>query len=673
MKNISLLVLLCCFVFGSNNVKGQTIQCLSSKLISKNTDQKWKGYNRTNLSLEIEFKEKGKTYQETYQARIVTPKKVLKGNPWVWRARFPDWHTEMDRILLDQGYQIAFVNTNNMLGSPKAVQVWNAFYKEIRKKFNLSEKVALEAVSRGGLFAYNWAKINPQKVSCIYAEAPVCDFKSWPKGDGIGRGDKGTWERLKKEYRFKNDKKAKAYTNIPLNGLEALADNKVPILHMIGLKDMIVPPTENTIPLVNKYIKLGGPATVIPCTKGKQNLEGHHFEIETPQIGADFIQNHTPIDPHLDSKNFHQYRDGITNSLLKFTRNKTARVAFLGGSITYNHGWRDSISTYLTKRFPNTKFEFIAAGIPSMGSTPAAFRLERDIKNLESIDLLFEEAAVNDSSNGRTNKEQKRAMEGIVRHLREKNQEMDIVLMHFVDPSKIATYNNGETPAVIKNHESVAKHYEIPSINLALEVTERINNEEFNWKDDFKNLHPSPFGQGVYAHSMITFLENSWSRGVAQDDKVTRYTMPKALDKHNYSHGILKSVKLDYKTKGWEYIPSWVPTDKVGTRANYHHVPMLVASKTNKKLKYKFHGKAIGIAIAAGPDAGILEYAIDNKEWKRQNLATKWSNHIHLPWYYILDAELEEGEHTLYLRMVDNKDQESSHNACRIRYFIVNE
>ena len=65
--------------------------------------------------------------------------------------------------------------------------------------------------------------------------------------------------------------------------------------------------------------------------------------------------------------------------------------------------------------FPETEFEFIAAGIPSMGSTPGAFRLERDILSKGKIDLLFVEAAVNDPTNGRLPTEQIRGMEGIIR------------------------------------------------------------------------------------------------------------------------------------------------------------------------------------------------------------------------------------------------------------------
>ncbi|MGD9329002.1 MAG: hypothetical protein PVH48_08570, partial [Cyclobacteriaceae bacterium] len=123
----------------------------------------------------------------------------------------------------------------------------------------------------------------------------------------------------------------------------------------------------------------------------------------------------------------HTIRSSLLNCQIRFEKEKFGRVAFLGGSITYNPGWRDSICAYLVKRFPNTNFEFINAGIPSMGSTPAAFRLERDVLSKGRVDLLFEEAAVNDASNARSSTEQIRAMEGILRPLRYSNPGMNII------------------------------------------------------------------------------------------------------------------------------------------------------------------------------------------------------------------------------------------------------
>ncbi len=241
----------------------------------------WKGFNRYDFNI------------ANKAARIIEPTKALEGNPWVWRARFFGWHTEMDSILVSEGYHLVYINTNNQYGSPKAMRTWDRFYKYLTKVHQFNNKVALEGVSRGGLFVYNWAKQNPEKVSCIYAEAPVCDFKSWPGGFGAGIGSEKDWIKLKDEYGFSSDEEAKKFVDNPLDSLEALAAAKVPVLHMVSLNDSVVPVTENSLVLINKYIELGGVATVIPCTKGKQTLHGHHFPIETPRIGADFITYYT--------------------------------------------------------------------------------------------------------------------------------------------------------------------------------------------------------------------------------------------------------------------------------------------------------------------------------------------------------------------------------------------
>ncbi len=608
-----------------------------------------------------------------HKAQVIVPQKALEGNPWVWRARFPDWHYQMDSILLSEGYHIAYVNTNNEYGSPRAINLWNKFYRYLTDLHGLNKKVSLEGVSRGGLFVYNWAKQNAGKVNCIYAEAPVCDFKSWPGGFGIGKGSPADWERLKVEYGFKSNEEAKAYLNNPIDNLETLAKAKVPILHMIGLKDSIVPPTENTLVLTNRFIQLGGIATVVPCTEGEQELWGHHFVIETPRRGADFIKYNTELPTKkLSSAGYHLLRGGLENSFIKFEQQQKARVAFLGGSITFNSGWRDSICNYLENRFPKVEFDFIAAGIPSFGSTEDVFRMERDVFKNGTVDLLFVEAAVNDGGKGRSREEIIRSMEGIIRHTRKVDPTTDIVFMYFVDPGKITDYNNGIVPEIIQIHDKVAKHYNIPVLNLAKEVTERINAGEFTWNDDFKNLHPSPFGQGIYAHSILNFLDNAWSGFVADDDKIENYEMPAKLDADCYDNGILIPAKEITLAKGWKFVENWVPEIEARTRANYFDVPMLVGEFPTKPIKYKFDGNAVGIAVAAGPDAGVVEFKIDGGKWQKQNLFTKHSKSYHLPWYYTLADGLKPGGHTIQLRLSDEKNILSTGRKCVLRYLYVN-
>jgi sialidase-1 len=620
----------------------------------------WKGFTRYNFTL------------DQREARLVVPDHPLPGNPWLWHARFPDYHSEIDSMLAAEGFHIAYINTDNQFGSPDAMATWDHFYTHLTDTYKLQQKVALSGTSRGGLFIYNWAKRNPEKVAVIYAEAPVCDIKSWPAGFGSGEGSAEAWSSLKEEYGFASDEEARAYADNPLDNLEGLVKAKIPILHTIGLNDKIVPPEENTFLLVDTYIRLGGSATVIPCTEGVQNLEGHHFPIDNPRRIVDLIKYHSTEDGPLDASLYHQMRGGLHNCQTIFEQTGKGRVAFLGGSITYGSGWRDSICKYLVHRFPDTEFEFIPAGIPSMGSTPAAFRLERDVLQGSPIDLLFEEAAVNDASNGRTNTEQIRAMEGIVRHLRRSNPNADMVMMHFVDPEKMENYKSGREPEVITNHNLVAEHYQIPIINLAKEVTDRIDHGEFNWEDDFKDLHPSPFGQGVYAHSMIQLLGDAFDGPEAHNNQVTPHLLPDPLDANCYENGYLRDISSATYSSGWQVDSLWNPGKGKRVRPNYVDVPMLIGNEPGSALKLTFDGKAVGIAVAAGSDAGMIDYRIDKGDWQRMNLFTDWSMHLHLPWYYTLAGDLAHENHLLEMKISRSKDERSEGHACRIRYFYVN-
>lgn len=76
--------------------------------------------------------------------------------------------------------------------------------------------------------------------------------------------------------------------------------------------------------------------------------------------------------------------------------------------------------------------------------------------------------------------------------------------------------------------------------------------------------------------------------------------------------------------------------------------------------------------MAAGQDAGIIEFRIDKNNWQKINLFTPWSMNLHLPWYYTLASGLSTKEHKLDIRISEEKDLQSQGQACRIRYFFVN-
>ena len=148
-------------------------------------------------------------------------------------------------------------------------------------------------------------------------------------------------------------------------------------------------------------------------------------------------------------------RGGLDRAQVKFLRDKVGRVAFLGGSIAAMDGWRVLVCEELKRRFPTTKFDFVNAGISSLGTVPGAFRFKRDLLVRGPVDLLFVEAAVNDSSNDTPTRDQLRAMEGIVRHARLANPAAEIARLYFVDPEKMKDIRAGRRPEVIVNQSLV--------------------------------------------------------------------------------------------------------------------------------------------------------------------------------------------------------------------------
>lgn len=600
---------------------------------------------------------------DTRRCTMVVPAQAAPGRPWVWRARFFGHEPQVDLMLLKQGFHLVYMDVAGLFGAPRAVQHWNALYDYLTESIDLNDCVVLEGMSRGGLMVYNWASANPEKVACIYADNPVCDFKSWPAGRGQGKGHAPSWQACLKAYGM-TENEALVHASNPLDKLEPLARAVVPILHVCGTGDTVVPVEENSDLVEKRYRQLGGKITVIR----KPGVDHHPHSLEDPRPIVEFTQTHTGVD-----KCFHELRGGLKNSHIKFTREKRGRVAFLGGSITYNSGWRDYVCEYLRARYPDTTFDFIAAGIPSTGSTPGAFRLERDVFKNGPVDLLFEEAAVNDSTNGRSDTEQIRGMEGIVRHARALNPNLDVVLMYFVDPGKMALYEQGDVPAVIRNHETVAEHYQVPSLNLALEVTERIRAGEFDWSHDFRNLHPSHFGQNVYFRAIRRMLDRAWAVPLAAQDETVPHALPaERLDEYSYDNGRLMSIYNAELGPGFSLNPNWRPADRAGTRLGFVEVPVLEATEAGASLKLRFTGRAVGLFVAAGPDVGILEYSVDGSSFRELNQFTPWSSRLHLPWAYVLVAELDPGPHELAVRTTERKDQRSRGHACRIVHFLVN-
>lgn len=591
-------------------------------------------------------------------AIVVEPAEAAEGNPWIWRPAFFDAFPSVDVALLAKGFHIVYLDLTHEYGNPRSVALGTDFYQWICENYALSEQVTLEGFSRGGLYALNWAIANPEKVACLYLDAPVCDVFSWP-----GREQPELWQDLLQKWDTTDEEMA-SFAGNPIDHLQPLAAAGVPILAVCGDSDQVVPYSENMEVLRNRYVALGGPVEVIL----KSGCDHHPHSLENPEPVVDFILRHQPM----YQKYIHSSaRGSLQNSFLKFERERSGRVAFLGGSITEMKGWKDEIENDLKQRFPYTAFDFVEAGIGSTGTTPGAFRLPHDVLSQGKIDLLFVEAAVNDDTNHFSPLEQVRGMEGEVRQALLHNPEMDIVMLHFIYDPFIPLLAKGKQPDVILNHERVANHYLIPSINLAQEISERMSAGEFTW-EQFGGTHPLPFGHKFYTAAINHLFDTMW-KGIEMNAPLVPHELPALpLDSFSYFGGDFIELEEAQLHKGWKLVRNWHPDNTVEKRRGFVDVPMLEATQPGSELSLTFEGRAIGIFCTPGPSAAILEYCIDDGDYQELDTFTEWSAHLYIPWVYLFASELEPGKHRLTLRISEKKNPASLGHECQIRNFVVN-
>lgn len=211
--------------------------------------------------------------------KVVVPKVAAEGKPWIWRARFFGHEPQLDIALLEKGFHVAYCDVAGLFGAPAAVARWDDFYGFLVGEKGFHRQPALEGMSRGGLIIYNWAKKNPEKVSCIYADAPVCDISSWP------RGNEQLWKQCMQAYGLEGEAEAQAFKGNPIDGLEPLVKAKVPLLHVVGDADVVVPVKDNTAILEERYKALGGEIQVIH----KPGVGHHPHSLKDPTPLVKFV------------------------------------------------------------------------------------------------------------------------------------------------------------------------------------------------------------------------------------------------------------------------------------------------------------------------------------------------------------------------------------------------
>jgi lysophospholipase L1-like esterase/dienelactone hydrolase len=221
--------------------------------------------------------------------KITKPKFAAKGHPWVWRARFWGHEPQTDIALLQQGFHIVYCDVAELLGNSEAIADWDSYYKLLRKA-GLAKKAVMEGMSRGGVYVFNWAASNPEKVACVYVDNPLLNIPSWA-AQFINKPDTKDemFLAFKKDYNLTTDSDVMNFRGSPVDKIKQIVEGKYPILILCADEDEQVIPRENTLLFEQKIKALNGNITVIH----KPGFKHHPHSFPNPAPIVDFILKET--------------------------------------------------------------------------------------------------------------------------------------------------------------------------------------------------------------------------------------------------------------------------------------------------------------------------------------------------------------------------------------------
>lgn len=194
-----------------------------------------------------------------HKALLYAAPKPAEGKPWLWYAPTIKGLSLAGRKLyfesfLKAGISIAGFDLGEVRGSPASTAKFTQFYDAMVKR-GFSPKPILLGQSRGGIMTLAWAFRHPDKVRAWVGIYPVCNLASWPlKNSKV--------QTLADFALSEAELVAKLKEFNPVDNLQGLLANKVPMFAVHGDSDKVVPYDDNTKLLKERYEAGGGQFTL---------------------------------------------------------------------------------------------------------------------------------------------------------------------------------------------------------------------------------------------------------------------------------------------------------------------------------------------------------------------------------------------------------------------------
>jgi lysophospholipase L1-like esterase/dienelactone hydrolase len=220
-----------------------------------------------------------------HACKVVQPKMAAKDHPWIWRTRFWGHEPQTDIALLQHGFHVVYCDVAELLGNDSSIHVWNDYYSLLHKA-GLAKKAAMEGMSRGGVYVFNWAAVNPGKVAAVYVDNPLLSMPSWSEAFLKDPTKKDAmFTAFKTDYNLTTADEVRNFKGSPVDKVKQIVKGKYPILILCADQDEAVIPQENTLLFEQRVKELKGDITVMH----KPGFKHHPHSFPNPTPIVDFI------------------------------------------------------------------------------------------------------------------------------------------------------------------------------------------------------------------------------------------------------------------------------------------------------------------------------------------------------------------------------------------------
>lgn len=239
---------------------------------------KWNGFECRDFEFE------GRT------ATIVFPEKADEKKNWSLKTEYKDAFPETEIDLLKKGFHVAFLKNKTRFATKEDCDAKARFADYLSSEYGLRDKCVLVGMSCGGAHAVNFAGFYPEKVLCMFIDAPVLNFLSFPGKIGHKMSEE-VWENeFVKAYPGITRARLLNFDNHPLGKIDILKKHRIPIIMVYGSEDQTVYYDENGKLLELEYAD--SPELLKVLVRDVQGHHPHGF-IYQPERITEFLIKHT--------------------------------------------------------------------------------------------------------------------------------------------------------------------------------------------------------------------------------------------------------------------------------------------------------------------------------------------------------------------------------------------